>query len=61
MSWAADFGTLHKISGMDQAAVIDQCPTNGVSDSPSLASYILPSFRGGVGAMHYDKSDDFKR
>jgi hypothetical protein len=45
MSWAADFGTLHKIFGMDQAAVIDHVRPTGVSGSPTLASYILPSFR----------------
>src|ERR1700692_4107116 len=45
MSWAADFGTLHKISGMDQAAVIDHVRPIGVSGSPTLAPYILPSVR----------------
>src|ERR1700693_2652478 len=36
MSWAADFGTLHKMSGMDQAGVIDHVRPTGVSGSPNL-------------------------
>jgi hypothetical protein len=52
--------------GMDQAAIIDHVRSTGVSDSPSLAYYIFHPFAPQrhiprANAMHYDKSDDFKR